>query len=123
MFRSLFDRLRPAAPPLPAISPIARRVKEARLTYLSDGKLDAIERALGDVARRNVPGDFVECGVALGGSAIVIASWMPAGRAFHGYDVFGMIPPGHGRVPERRARPRHRGARAELRVPSSSVDA
>jgi asparagine synthase (glutamine-hydrolysing) len=36
-----------------------------------------------------VPGSTIETGVALGGSAIVIAA---AGREFHGYDVFGMIP-------------------------------
>ena len=36
---------------------------------------------------------FLEAGVALGGSAIVISKLMPAERAFRGYDVFGMIPP------------------------------
>ena len=38
-------------------------------------------------------GDLIECGVALGGSAIVLASYARDGRQFHGYDVFGMIPP------------------------------
>ena len=76
-----------------AISPIARGVREARLTYLSEGKLTAIEKALENLIRCGVPGAFIECGVALGGSAIVVATWMPEGREFHGYDVFGMIPP------------------------------
>src|SRR5690606_19647485 len=37
--------------------------------------------------------DFLEFGVALGGSAIIIASRLDGARRFHGYDVFGMIPP------------------------------
>ena len=77
----------------PSLSPIARRVREARLTYLRDEKLVLIEKALRDASRTRVQGCFIECGVALGGSGIVIATLMPPGREFHGYDVFGMIPP------------------------------
>ena len=44
------------------------------------------------VVRRGVHGDFVEAGIALGGSAIVLARLMGADRRFHGYDVFGMDP-------------------------------
>jgi asparagine synthase (glutamine-hydrolysing) len=79
--------------PIPAISPVARRVRDGRLTYLKDEKLVRIEQAIEDVSRSSVQGCFVECGVALGGSGIIIATLMPEGRAFHGYDVFGMIPP------------------------------
>ena len=85
----LFASRRPSA----AVRPIADRVREARLTYLSKAKLMAIDEALQDIACRDVPGAFLECGVALGGSAIVISTSMPAGREFHGYDVFRMIPP------------------------------
>jgi asparagine synthase (glutamine-hydrolysing) len=46
-----------------------------------------------DVKGRGIPGDFLETGVALGGSAIVIAGRLSGDRCFHGYDVFGMIPP------------------------------
>jgi O-methyltransferase len=74
------------------ISPVARRVRAARLTYLSAGKFARIESALADIRESAVAGSFLECGVALGGSAIVIASHMPPGGEFHGYDVFGMIP-------------------------------
>ncbi len=77
----------------PALSPISRRVKDARLTYLSDEKLTRIEQALKNIRDAGTRGCFIECGVALGGSGIVIATMMPEGRAFHGYDVFGMIPP------------------------------
>jgi O-methyltransferase len=79
--------------PTGAISPISRQVSDARLTYLKHEKLVRIEQALGDISRAGVDGCFVECGVALGGSGSIIATLMPNGREFHGYDVFGMIPP------------------------------
>jgi asparagine synthase (glutamine-hydrolysing) len=89
LLRFLGGRLRRSS----AISPISRRIKDARLTYLTDEKLVRIEDAVADVSRSGIQGCFVECGVALGGSGIIIATLMPEGRAFHGYDVFGMIPP------------------------------
>jgi asparagine synthase (glutamine-hydrolysing) len=77
---------------LAKLSPLARRVLEENLTYLAPRKLLRIERCLTRIERDSVPGCLVETGVALGGSGIVIASHA-RGRAFHGYDVFGMIPP------------------------------
>jgi O-methyltransferase len=75
------------------VSPIARDVKSKNLTYLSYRSLRNIEQCLRQVGKRNVPGVILEAGVALGGSAVIIAKLMPEGREFHGYDVFGMIPP------------------------------
>jgi O-methyltransferase len=75
------------------ISAISRRVRDARLTYLKDEKLARIEQALSDISESGVEGHCVECGIALGGSGIIISTLMPDGREFHGYDVFGMIPP------------------------------
>jgi asparagine synthase (glutamine-hydrolysing) len=72
---------------------VARTVKRERLTYLSWPKLASLQSAIRRVVRARVPGDFMECGVALGGSGIVLASGLDGERAFHGYDVFGMIPP------------------------------
>ena len=74
-------------------SPVARRTVRERLTYLSLSRIRNIERCIRDVNRRGVRGDFLEAGVALGGSAIVMASQMGSKRSFHGYDVFGQIPP------------------------------
>jgi O-methyltransferase len=91
----------------PAISPIARRVRDGRLTYLKDAKLVRIEQAIDHVSRSRVPGAFVECGVALGGSGIIIATQMPEGRAFHGYDVFGMIPPPTSEKDDEKSRTRY----------------
>lgn len=71
------------------LSPISRQVLGEGLTYLAPSKLRRIEAALLSVD--NVRGDFAEFGVALGGSAILIAK-QAKGRQFHGFDVFGMIP-------------------------------
>lgn len=70
----------------------SRSVLEERLTYLHPAKFRRLEQALAQVNRRKVPGDFIEFGIALGGSAIVIAEHAK-GRRFHGFDVFDMIPP------------------------------
>lgn len=45
------------------------------------------------VVKANVPGDFVEFGVALGGTSIILAKYANAAHRFHGFDVFAMIPP------------------------------
>jgi asparagine synthase (glutamine-hydrolysing) len=76
-----------------ALAPIAETVRRDRLTYLSDRKFLHIQRCLDDLEREKVEGDRLEAGVALGGSAIVIAALMGPRRRFVGYDVFGMIPP------------------------------
>ena len=75
------------------ISSVARRVTRERLTYLSVPRIRNIEQCVRDVNRKEIPGDFLEAGVALGGSAIIMASQMGSGRSFHGFDVFGQIPP------------------------------
>lgn len=68
-------------------------VLKDHLTYLSVTKLSRLENCLAEIERKAVPGDLVEFGVALGGSAILIAGHACNGRHFHGFDVFGMIPP------------------------------
>ena len=75
------------------LSRIAREVRRQNLTYLSHAKLATLERVIDRIRRRRIPGDFCEFGVALGGSAILIAAKLDGVRSFHGYDVFGQIPP------------------------------
>lgn len=72
---------------------VARRVRALNLTYLGDDRLGSINACLQAVKAAGVEGDFLEFGLALGGSGICIASELDAGRAFVGLDVFGMIPP------------------------------
>lgn len=74
------------------ISDLARAVKQQKLTYLSDIKLLRLEQTLKQAAAAD--GAFVEFGVALGGSAIMIANAAAAAhQRFFGFDVFGLIPP------------------------------
>lgn len=71
---------------------LARKVRAAKLTYLSPEKLRSLLAAMKEINARNIPGDVLEMGLALGGSGILLADAMGA-RRFMGYDVFGMIPP------------------------------
>jgi O-methyltransferase len=74
-----------------SLPPIARQVMDERLTYLSAMRMASLLKEIRRVNRRCVAGDFVEFGMALGGSAIVIAS-NKQDRRFSGYDLFGQIP-------------------------------
>lgn len=79
---------------LALLSPLARTVLRERLTMLGPRKLLRLERAAATLRRRGVRGDFAEFGLALGGSSILLARHaLRDGRQFHGFDVFGMIPP------------------------------
>jgi len=71
---------------------VAREVKQQHLTYLSSAKFLSLQNAIRQIKSEDVPGDFVEYGIALGGSAVYLASEINGSRRFHGYDVFGMIP-------------------------------
>jgi O-methyltransferase len=83
----------------------ARSVRARRLTYLTPRRLLDLQSCAETVNAEGVEGDVLECGVALGGSAIVLASLKGEGRAFHGYDVFGLIPPpGRNDPPQAHAR-------------------
>jgi asparagine synthase (glutamine-hydrolysing) len=75
------------------LSSLARTMRRRHLTYLSPHKLRVLEMTMRQLNEQRIYGDYLEFGVALGGSAILIASNVPQGHAFHGYDVFGMIPP------------------------------
>jgi SAM-dependent methyltransferase len=81
---------RPKRRPLPTI---ISAVRADRLTYLDEDALRDLYEGAEAVERSGLAGAFVEAGCALGGSAIVIAAAKSAGRRFHVYDVFGMIPP------------------------------
>src|SRR6185437_15075429 len=84
-------------PKLPALEAKTERliatVRESKLTYCGRPKLENLARAARAVVADGVAGDFLEAGVALGGSAIVLAHLKELGRPLYLYDVFGMIPP------------------------------
>ncbi len=73
------------------LSAVSRAVKRERLTYLTATKLRSLEDCLRRIDAEQVEGRCLELGVALGGSAIVIAT-LASTRSFTGYDVFGQIP-------------------------------
>lgn len=90
------------------LSPDSRRIRRERLTYLPARKLLRIESALSRIVRANVPGDIVEFGVALGGSAILLAKRAGEERRFFGLDVFAMIPPPTSERDDARSKERYR---------------
>jgi len=76
------------------LNSLTRDVVRQKLTYLTPQKLARLEASASAVMENQVPGDLLEFGVALGGSAIILADFAKqARRQFHGFDVFGMIPP------------------------------
>jgi asparagine synthase (glutamine-hydrolysing) len=76
------------------LSSLTREVVKQKLTYLTPQKLARLEASASAVVEKRIPGDILEFGVALGGSAIILADFAKqGGRQFHGFDVFGMIPP------------------------------
>ena len=75
------------------VPPVVQSVLNDRLTYLSPKRLTRLHECAEEIAAKGVFGDILEFGVALGGSAVVLARHAKAGRQFHGFDVFGMIPP------------------------------
>ena len=69
-------------------------LRSSALTYCArPGKLEVVHEAAKRVEAGNVPGIFLEAGVAMGGSAIVIAKTKSPGRELRLYDVFEMLPP------------------------------
>lgn len=75
-----------------AVSLIAE-IRASNLTYCGAPKLENLVKAAFGIAAAGVTGCYVEAGVALGGSAILLARLKPADTRLDLYDVFGMIPP------------------------------
>lgn len=72
---------------------VIARVRERKLTYLSERCLADLARAVTGADQRHLPGLIIEAGTALGGSAIVMASAKKRSRRMKVYDAFSMIPP------------------------------
>ena len=72
---------------------IVKYVREKNLTYCGYPKLENMSILIMKLRKMNIPGIYVEAGVALGGSAILIAKLKEPTAPLYLYDVFGMIPP------------------------------
>jgi len=57
------------------------------------GKLETLIAAVQRIEKQRIPGILVEAGVAMGGSAIVMAMTKARTRPLHLYDVFELLPP------------------------------
>jgi len=83
-----------AEPPSPAaVAELIAAIRSANLTYCGPPKLEHVADAALRVRRERVPGRFVEAGVALGGSAILLGVLKPGGVPLDLYDAFARIPP------------------------------
>lgn len=69
------------------------QIREDRLSYCGPPKLENLANAVKIIRNEKIEGDFLEAGVALGGSAILLGLLKPANAQLRLYDVFGMIPP------------------------------
>ena len=82
---------------LPALNPraiaLARNIREQKLTYLPQRKLERLARIC-EIARHLGVSDqlFIETGCALGGSSILIGKEKPKDAPLRVHDVFGLIP-------------------------------
>lgn len=75
---------------------IERLIVELRakgLTYVGPQKLERLAWAAVTVSEHGIVGDFIEAGVALGGSAVLLGSLKPARTRLKLFDVFEQIPP------------------------------
>lgn len=101
--KTLITRLRgllnvttsPVLPALPESDDVKRLISEIRaasLSYCGPPKLENIADAVLQVRCNEVPGLYLEAGVALGGSAILIGRLKPDNVSLELYDVFEMIP-------------------------------
>lgn len=69
------------------------RVRSDHLTYLNERSLRDLADAVQEAEDEHRPGEIIEAGTALGGSAIVMALAKSPKRRMTVYDAFEMIPP------------------------------
>jgi hypothetical protein len=72
---------------------VVRQVRAQRLTYLEPAALVELYEAVRRIETDGRPGIMIEAGVALGGSAVLLAAAKGEKRPLHLYDTFEMIPP------------------------------
>ncbi len=91
--RRLFTGRRPEAIPEPAqVSQWIAEIRTARMSYCGPPKLENLAEAALRVRTGKVVGRWLEAGVALGGSAILLAKMKATATPLDLHDVFGLIP-------------------------------
>ena len=69
-----------------------KKVKNDGLTYLDEDALKDLYFFIQDLEKKNIKGDIVEAGCALGGSTIILSKAKHLNRKLLVYDIFDMIP-------------------------------
>jgi hypothetical protein len=72
---------------------LSKGIREQKITFVSRKKLRRLAQAIFTARSANQQGIYLEAGVALGGTAVMIARLKPTHASLELYDVFGMIPP------------------------------
>jgi hypothetical protein len=77
----------------PEVEALIAAIRAANLSYCGPPKLENVAEAAQLVRAANVSGRWLEAGVALGGSAILLGHLKAPGVPLDLHDVFAMIPP------------------------------
>ena len=76
-------------------SDIEKMMAISSISTMSTSRMNAILEAIRYIKKKNIPGDFVECGVYMGGNIALTVSEMNAldiNRSFWAYDTFSGVP-------------------------------
>jgi hypothetical protein len=95
VFARLFGKPPITEPEIPTMAEaevIISRIRDDNLSYCGKPKLENIAEAVIAVRQAGVHGSFLEAGVALGGSAILLGKIKPKDAPLALYDTFSMIP-------------------------------
>jgi hypothetical protein len=81
-----------ASAPTEELEGVISAVLAENLSYVGRAGLRTLAQMVTDIEDQQIPGQIIETGCALGGSAIVLATAKAPQRPMRIYDVFGMIP-------------------------------
>ena len=77
----------------PQVAKLIRQIRKDKLTYLDISALTDISKAVVQIEKEEKKGSLIEAGVALGGSALILALSKKQQRSLYLFDAFETIPP------------------------------
>lgn len=77
----------------PRVRMLSKEIRDRKITLVSRKKLRRLAQAIFVAKSAGQQGSYIEAGVALGGTAVMIARLKPRDASLELYDVFGLIPP------------------------------
>lgn len=81
-----------ASAPTAEVESVISAVLAENLSYVGRSGLRTLAHMVAEIEEQQIPGQLIEAGCALGGSAIVLATAKARQRPMRIYDVFAMIP-------------------------------